>query len=372
MTKLTFTGVLAAQSPDHQVVTFAATADEIHRFAQIERVSRDEQGDLFGFQRPQIAGHIREIQDYLAKPDSILPNAVVVAFTDRVEVELDTPAKGLCRMTIDLDTGIPGLVVDGQQRLTALSATRRTDFQVFVSAMICRDEAELRRQFVLINNTRPLPKSLIYELLPTVSGLPPRLEARSAAASLTARLNNSPLSSLKGQISQHTNPVGMISDNAIQKVFLNSLSDGVMREMVKENNGERNCMLLVSEFFEAVRTTFPQDWYAHKPSTSRLVGGAGIQAMGYVMEVLAGLDGARKEADFAVGMECLKEKTAWSDGSWDFGDGDVRHWKAIQNVNRDIMALTHYLTSIVRTDIRARQGKPRRSAPQALLAEADS
>ena len=43
----------------------------------------------------------------------------------------------------------------------------------------------------------------------------------------------SPLSSLKGQISQHTNPVGMISDNAIQKVFLNSLSDGVMREMVK-------------------------------------------------------------------------------------------------------------------------------------------
>lgn len=370
MTKLIFTGVLATQSPDHQVVTFAATSDQIHRFAQIERVSRDEQGDLFGFQRPQIAGHIREIQDYLAKSDSILPNAVVVAFTDRVKVEIDTPAKGLCRMTIDLNSGIPGLVVDGQQRLTALTATGRSDFEVFVSAMICRDEAELRRQFVLINNTRPLPKSLIYELLPTVTGLPPRLETRSAAASLTARLNNSPLSSLKGQISQHTNPVGMISDNAIQKVFLSSLSDGVMREMVKENNGDRNCMLLVSEFFEAVRKIFPQDWYAHKPTTSRLVGGVGIQAMGYVMELLAGLDGAREEADFVIGLECLKGKTAWSEGSWDFGDGDVRHWKALQNVNRDVLALTHYLTSIVRADIRARKGGAR--AEQPLLAAADS
>jgi DGQHR domain-containing protein len=372
MTTLTFTGVLAAQSPDHQVVTFAATAEEILRFAQIERVSRDEQGDLFGFQRPQIAGHIREIQDYLAKPDSILPNAVVVAFTDRVKVELDTPAKGLCRMTIELDKGVPGLVVDGQQRLTALSATGRTDFQVFVSAMICRDEAELRRQFVLINNTRPLPKSLIYELLPTVTGLPPRLETRSAAASLTARLNNSPISSLRGQISQHTNPVGMLSDNAIQKVFLSSLSDGVMREMVKEYNGERNCVLLVSEFFEAVRKTFPQDWYAHKPSTSRLVGGVGIQSMGYVMELLAAVDGARKEADFITGLECLKGKTAWSSGSWDFGDGDVRHWKALQNVNRDVLALTHYLTGIVRADARTRKNGGAKTAQQPLLAEADS
>lgn len=355
MAKITFTGVRANQSADHQVITFAASAEEVLKFAIIERVSRDEQGDLFGFQRPQIAGHIREIQDYLAKPDSILPNAVVVAFTDRVEVEVDAPEKGLCRITIDLDNGIPGLVVDGQQRLTALTATRRTDFQLFVSAMVCRDEAELRRQFVLINNTRPLPKSLIYELLPTVRGLPPRLEIRSAAASLTARLNYSSLSSLKGQISQHTNPIGMISDNAVQKVLLASLSDGVMRDLIKQPDGERQCLVLISEFFEAVRLNFPDDWYAHKPSSSRLVHGAGIQAMGYVMETLAGLDGARDKSAFSAGLKCLKGKTAWTSGSWNFGDGDVRHWKAIQNVNRDIMALAHHLTSIVRTDIRSRQ-----------------
>ena len=62
------------------------------------------------------------------------------------------------------------------------------DFEVLVSAVICGDEAELRRQFVLVNNTRPLPKSLIYELLPGVDGLPSRLSNRSFASELaTAR-----------------------------------------------------------------------------------------------------------------------------------------------------------------------------------------
>lgn len=361
MTKLTYLAACARQSPDHQVLTFAATAAEVLRFAQIERVGRDAQGVLSGFQRPQIASHIREIQDYLEKPDAVLPNAVVVAFTDRVRLE--QLQDGIARIDIDLTDGPPGLVVDGQQRLSALSRTQRDDFQVFVSALVCRDEAELRRQFVLINNTRPLPKSLIYELLPTVGGLPERMEGRSTAADLTARLNFDESSSLKGQILQHTNPTGLIRDTAIQKVLMNSLSDGVMRDLIREPGGERKCLLLVSNFFSAVQKTFPEDWMGHKPATSRLVHGAGIQAMGHVMEVLAALDGARKTDDFKRGLEVLKGKTAWRSGSWDFGGGDVRHWKAIQNLNRDVVSLAHYLISVVRAGIRER----RAPAPAPLL-----
>lgn len=370
MTKLSFTAVRANQSPDHQVLTFAATASDILQFAQIERVARDAQGDLFGFQRPQIAGHIREIHDYLIKPDSILPNAVVVAFTDRVEVE--DLGSGVAKITIDMEKGPPGLVVDGQQRLSALSATQRDDFQVFVAAMVCRDEAELRRQFVLINNTRPLPKSLIYELLPTVKGLPNRMEVRSAAAALTARLNYSDISSLKGMIRQHTNPAGVIIDTAVQRALMASLSDGVMRELIQEDNGQRKCMLLASEFFRAVAHEFKDDWIAHTPKTSRLVHSAGIQSMGYVMELLAA-DGARSWTEFADGLKCLKGKTAWTSGTWDFGDGDVRRWNLIQNVNRDILALIHYLTGVVRADIRKRRERSTHAADQgAVLETADS
>ena len=357
MTKLTFLATRAQQSADHQVLTFAATAAQIMTFAQIERVGRDAQGVLSGFQRPQIAGHIREIQDYLERPDSVLPNAIVVAFTSGVEVE--HMEGGISRITINIESAPPGLVVDGQQRLSALSQSNRPDFQVFVSALVCRDEAELRRQFVLINNTRPLPKSLIYELLPTVGGLPDRMENRSVAADLTARLNYADFSALKGQILQHTNPSGIIRDTAIQRVLMNSLSDGAMRDLIRMPGGERKCLLLVSNFYSAVQRTFPEAWFGHKPTSSRLVHGAGIQAMGHVMEVLALLDGARKPEEFMLGLQALKGRTAWSSGAWDFGGGDVRHWKAIQNVNRDIITLAHHLISVVRADIRTRKSSPK-------------
>ena len=183
MKTLTYSAVQASQSPNHKVLTFAAKASDVLKFASIDRTRRNAQGDLSGFQRPQIAGHIREIKDYLQHDDAVLPNPIVVAFTTGVSIQ--SMGKGIASLKINLTKGAPGLVVDGQQRLTALSQITNKDFEVFVSALICSDEAELRRQFVLINNTRPLPKSLIYELLPGVEGLPHRLSNRRSRSSRT-------------------------------------------------------------------------------------------------------------------------------------------------------------------------------------------
>ena len=276
-----FDAVCAQQSNEHVVLSFAARAADVLRFATIDRIGRDAQGELSGFQRPQVAAHIREIRDYLEKPNAVLPNPIVVAFTDRVSLE-DT-GRGLTRLSIDMSQGAPGLVVDGQQRLSALAEVDR-DFQIFVSALICRDEAELRRQFVLINNTKPLPKSLIYELLPTVDDLPARLSRRSTAADITARLNFEN-TSLKGRIKQHTMPDGMIADTVMQKVVMESLTNGVLREAIKGPKGLQRSVRLVSNYFEAVKQTFWSDWHGHTPATSRLLHGAGIQAMGDVMEL---------------------------------------------------------------------------------------
>ncbi|MEI8574769.1 DGQHR domain-containing protein [Methylomonas sp. LW13] len=353
MDKISFLAIRAQQSPNHTVVSFAASAEDLLRFASIERIGRDSEGHLSGFQRPQIASHIREIRDYLEKAEAVLPNPIVVAFTDGITIE---PLDGnVCRILIETSDIPPGLVVDGQQRLSALSQIENKDFQVFVSALICKDDAELRRQFVLINNTKPLPKSLIYELLPTVDGLPHRLDARTFAADLTARLNYDPNSSLKGLIRQQTNPNGFIADTSIQRVVMNSVNDGMMREFIKENDGAERCFDLISEFYRAVQKVFANEWNGHTPKTSRLVHGAGIVSLGYVMEILALLDGARNWEDFAKGMGCLSGRTAWTHGEWKLAENDIRHWKAIQNINKDIVSLTHYLTSIVRSDLRSRR-----------------
>jgi DGQHR domain-containing protein len=353
-----YLAVCAQQSAEHQVLTFAAKAADVLRFASIERIGRDAQGELSGFQRPQVAAHIREIRDYLEKPNAVLPNPIVVAFTDRVAVE--DLGNGAATLTIDISAGTPGLVVDGQQRLSALTQIDR-DFQIFVSALICRDDAELRRQFVLINNTRPLPKSLIYELLPTVDDLPPRLSRRSMAADLTTRLNFED-TALKGYIKQHTSPDGIIADTVMQKIIMESLANGVMREMIQSQQGKVSCVRLISNFFDGVKQTFPEAWHCHTPTSSRLLHGAGIQAMGDVMEVLAQRGSARTVNDFHQGLQCLRGKTAWTEGKWEFG-GEIRGWNALQNVNRDIALLKHYLVGIVKAD----QRKRRKAAPTPLL-----
>ena len=63
--KYKFQGVFAQQSDSHTVVSFPAKAKDIFKIAKIDRAGRTEQGELFGFQRPQVSNHILEIRDYL-------------------------------------------------------------------------------------------------------------------------------------------------------------------------------------------------------------------------------------------------------------------------------------------------------------------
>lgn len=314
--------------------------------ASIDRVKRDDDGHLTGFQRPLVSKHIREIRDYLARPDAVMPNAVVLAFTNGlrivgengpyVEIEVDTAA------------GPVGYVVDGQQRLSALFGLPDRSFQLLVSALICESSEELRRQFILVNNTSPLPKSLIYELLPAVEGLPQRMTSRARAARVVELLNFDERSSLRGQIKQHTNPAGTIGDTALQKMIMNSLSDGYCRTAIELDDGEERCFLAISEFFLAVQQVFRSAWVGHTPKSSRLVHSAGIISMGYVMDQLCATATPLAPL-FKLGLKTLEGKTAWvaGGGDWQFQSG-TRPWNGIQNLHGDIHTLSDYLTRLIR------------------------
>jgi DGQHR domain-containing protein len=351
MTIFKYLAVKANQASGSEVLSFAAEPKDVLAFSEIERVSRDEKGGLRGFQRHQIASHIKEIRDYLGRADALLPNPIVIAFIEGVTVKHGQT--GLAEIEIQVGDGKkPGFVVDGQQRLTALSGISKPGFQVFVSVLVCRDYNELRQQFVLINNTRPLPKALIYELLPNVQGLPERFTARSFAAKLVDLLNYEEESSLHGLIYQHTNPRGVIRDTAVQRLIMSSASDGAIRQLINETDYAEKSFELVSEFFWAVRTKFQRDWDGMNPKTSRLVHGAGIVAMGYVMELLHSRTGATKRAEFEHGLSLLEGKTAWTSGRWKFSDSDERPWNALQNTSGDIDLLSNFLVRVLKRELR--------------------
>lgn len=322
------------------VVCFTATAARILQVARVERIGRSDSGRLSGFQRPQIAAHIREIRDYLSTPEAMLPNSIVLAFSS----EHATYVGG--ELVVIGGETPPGWVVDGQQRLCAASGLENADFELPVAAFICEDMLELNRQFILINNTRPLSKPLIYELLPGVTGLPHRLSDRAGAALLIEALNYDPNSSLHGVINQQTNPDGIIKDTLMQKLLMNSLRDGALRtfdgdELMSKGKN------VVSEFFAAVRTIFASDWDGHTPKTSRLLHGTGLIAMGFAMDEIVGRYGETERHGFARWLDQLQAHTHWSSGEWDFGS-ERRPWNALQNTNADYRLLSHHIVRLLR------------------------
>lgn len=349
MTKFSYPAISARQALDHDVFVFAAQPKEILQFAQIDRVGRNDTGELKGFQRHQISSHIKEIRTYLGRDDALLPNAVIVAFLGNVS--LRRHKGGRVDIGIDATEGPPGFVVDGQQRLTALSGLDKPGFEIFVSALVCKDYDELRQQFVLINSTRPLPKTLIYELLPTVEGLPERYTARRFAARIVERLNFSGGPALRGQIRQHTNPGGVISDTAMQKLVMNSAAHGAIRHLITYEDREDRAFALINEFFAAVSRVFGGEWTGMSPRHSRLRHGAGIVSMGFVMDLLYANQEATTAGAFAAGLQLMKPYTAWTSGAWKMADCEVP-WNDIQNTPNDIDLLTRHLVSTTKRQLR--------------------
>jgi len=364
MTQITFSCLVAKQANKSTVLSFVATADQISKIARISRVGRNENHELFGFQRSQIGNHINEIHEYLESDEAVLPNALIIAFTDGAKFVANRDGR-TGDLTVEVCDKQVGLIVDGQQRYSALNLLKGKDFEVFVSAIICKNEDELQKQFILINNTKPLPKELIYELLPTVDGLPPRMTARSFASQLTQELNFKQDGVFEGLIKIHTNPEGVFTATALHKVIMNSKSNGALRDIFRAKHAD-GCLELVDDFYTAVRTVFQDDWYQkdangiivgmHSPRSSRLIHSAGITALGHIMDAAFALRGAETVGQFVDVLKIIKPYCAWSSGSWDF-QPTSKQWSEVQNTTRDISQLREYLYSCLATELRAQQNE---------------
>ena len=187
------------QTTDAPLYLMSLTARELGQIADISRISRDDAGDLIGYQRPEVRKHVQEITEYLDGDRVLFPNPIIIALPSTVSFSCSRgPGNDdICAVAgtlkIPLPNGDgrkPGWIVDGQQRALALSRSRRQDFPVPVNAFVA-DSVELQRdQFLRINNTRPLPRGLVTELLPEIdTPLPPRLSLRQTPAALCDLLN---------------------------------------------------------------------------------------------------------------------------------------------------------------------------------------
>lgn len=347
------------QGPTRTLYSFAVDGKQLPQFATVSRIHRNGDAEVAGYQRPEVLSHIASIRRYLESDEPMIPNALVIAFDKRVTFERSEPGArhgDVCPGTLVIpidpdcaDEDKPGWVVDGQQRSAAIREARVKSFPICVTAFITDSDAEQRSQFILVNSTKPLPKGLIHELLPTTAGtLPPALQLRRFPAALLDRLNYDRDSPLKGMIHTPTNPDGVIKDNSVLRMIENSLSDGALYHFRDPATGEGDveAMLnILKSYWSAVEATFPDAWN-QPPRRSRLMHGVGIVSMGFVMDAI--VDRHRRTGIptlrvFASELEGMAEVCHWTGGSWIFGSDHQRRWNELQNTPRDIQLLTNFL-----------------------------
>jgi DGQHR domain-containing protein len=355
---------LEVRQGERNIYCFAIDGKHLLDFTAVSRVRRSSDGGLDGYQRPEVLNHIRAIRRYIESPNALLPNAVVLAFDSRVRFEskrrrgaaVDYSTVGELIIPVDEtieDADKPALLVDGQQRVAAIRDADVAEFPVAAVAFIASGAEEQRSQFILVNNTKPLPKGLIHELLPDTSGyLPPKYARRQLPAQLMTRLNLDDDSPFRGAIATPTSPDGYIKDNSVLKMIENSLYDGALYQYrsAEDGSGDIEEMVLhLKIFWSLVESTWPIEWKLI-PRKSRLTHGVGIQSLGYIMDALTEGHDATALPEIALdrSLNALCEVTAWSGGTWDLGPDDQRRWNGLQNTPNDIKLLTNTLMRALR------------------------
>lgn len=352
-----------SQSEEHPLYLFSLTPDELIRIAEVSRVSRDDAGKLIGYQRPEVKRHVQDIVDYLDGGQVVFPNSIILALSSRVQfrrsrgpqTEDGFAAAGTLEIPLSHNDGVkPAWIVDGQQRALALSKSKRKNIAVPVNAFIADDVALQRDQFLRVNNTRPLPRGLITELLPEISApLPGNLAARKLPSALCEQLNRSDASAFKGLIKRSSQAAGekaaaVIADTSVVKMLQESLNTpgGCLfpyRNMATGETDMEGIWQILLTYWNAVAKTFPEAW-GKPPSKSRLMHGAGIRAMGRLMDrVMSTVDPRQKNAEKTVMHElgAIAPRCAWNHGRWE--DLGGMRWDEIQNVPKHIRLLSNFL-----------------------------
>jgi DGQHR domain-containing protein len=356
------------QPGGHTLYLFTLEATQILEIAEISRVSRDDAGKLIGYQRPGVQSHVKDIQAYLESDEVVFPNSIILALESSIRFRssrgphasdgsatggtLEIPLNGRRK---------PGWIVDGQQRALALSTTSRADLPVPVSAFVT-DNVEIQRdQFIRVNNTKPLPRGLVVELLPEVTiPISPRLAARKLPSALCDQLHRSEDSPFYGLIrrpsaTKEEKKVAVVADTSIVKMIEESLSSSSgclfpFRNLATGETDLESIWRVLIAYWTAVRDTFPGAW-GLPPTQSRLMHGAGIASMGRLMDkIMATVNPYGKEAFERIRDELalIADICSWTEGSWtELGD---LPWNEVQNVPKHVRALSsllirHYVNS---------------------------
>jgi DGQHR domain-containing protein len=346
------------------VYVTAIPGRDISQIAEISRLKKEGK-KLDGFQRTEIQAHVKQIAEYLNQGPSLFPNAIILAMTPQVRF---VQTRG--RQAVDKGCAKPGYlqiplfdggnkaawIVDGQQRSLALSKSNGHKLLVPVVAFVSASLDVQRQQFILVNRAKPLSRQLVNELLPETDELylPRDLASAKIPSQLCTTLHETSRSPFYGRISRKSETTlrkDIINDSAVIRMIRERINSptGALSHLKGYENGPSNLaeMYRVLEaYWSAVAAVFPNAW-ALPPEKSRLPHSAGIEAMGSLMDRIAGriveLDRTDLPKQFEQQLRPLAKVCCWTNGTWPLIN---RAWNDVEQTRRSVTELTRAVNSL--------------------------
>jgi len=351
------------QGENSFVYSFSLTHTELNLISDVSRIKKDDTGKLIGYQRSVVKKHVQDIVSYLKEENIIFPNAIILALSSDVKFKASRGPKASDVSTVTGTICIPipkngnkkpGWIVDGQQRTHALFLSNKIDLPVFINAFITDNVGEQKEQFLRINNVKPLPRGLISELLPEISTpLPSKLSAKKIPSALCNLLNDSEQSPFHRQIKRTSmdsqqRKEAVITDTSIINMIQESFSSPTgclfpYRNIATGETDIDSIYKILLTYWTTVKEVFPTEW--GKPaSKSRLMHGAGIRAMGRLMDKIMATQDLKDEnldKNVKIEIEKIAPFCRWSSGKWE--ELGYLGWNEIQNVPKHISLLSNFL-----------------------------
>jgi len=205
------------------------------------------------------------------------------------------------------------------------------------------------------NHTKSLPTGLIFELLPqTDIKLPDNLNRKLQSTIILEEINNDSDSPFYHKIKTPTIIEGMIKDNSILRMIEHSSIDGSLSQYTRKSNLDFDGVKsILYPFWRAIKEVFSEDWEL-PPKSSRLLHGAGIIALGFLMDTIydrCSRTNIPEQQEYVTDLKLIKPFCRWNSGIWEFGPSQQRRWDEIQNVSKDIRLLTNYIQYIYRIEV---------------------
>ena len=338
-------------------------ASDLLAISGISRVNRDDVGKLIGYQRAEVKQHVKEIADYLSTEDMLLAHPLILSFSSDIRFVSSRGQKssdGLASagmLEIPLPTPgseKPAWIVDGQQRALAIQLLKDQEFAVPICAFVADNVDVQRDQFLRINNSKPLPRGLVTELLPEVnSPLPPKLALKKIPSALCDLLNKEEKSPFRGLVKRPSGQTGrrdteVITDTVIIKMIEDSLTNpsGCLfpyRNIATGEYDQAAIWAVLTVFWNAVKQVFPEAW-GKSPNHSRLMHGVGIRSLGKLMDrIMSSIDPFDERACAAVAKELrlIAHACRWTEGDWEELGGIA--WNQLQNLHKHQAMLSNFL-----------------------------